>query len=552
LKTFFRDLFWVFVSCVLWAAAFHPVDAWPLAWVALVPAFVRTATPAEGKRRLGLAWVIAQYFLHAALMSWTAVIAWPLAFLVPLLGIPFSWLTGFLLARGVVRLGLPVFFVGPLVIVLVEVLRDQALTGLSWASIGYSQWRWLDLVQLASAGRVHLVSLVVLLASGAIATAIVRWRGRRPAAARLAPLALGAALVGAAWLAGRAIRPAAFEEGPLAAGLQPNISQAERLKDHREAWLRSVRIHKELIDQVRSLPLDLLVWSETSFWPAYEPDNTLARRLDGLVPAVKPGEKIAMRDLVLPGRDQVTVLGLVRAKKLAREEIGGPRDDDADGFDETNVAWIVRGGAPTDVVYEKRGLAPFGEYVPVPRGFPGRDFVKSMIERLARIKPDLNFGEAGVLFDAGSPGGVRKGGLTICFEIVFPWYYRESARMGGDFHVNISNDAWFDGSCELALVDVAAIFRAVETGRALFRVSNSGISTLIGPDGRRLAVVEGEAGRRTQVRGAFHGRIPIWRGRTGYVLLGDLPWVLPATALILAFLVGRIRMKRDLPGLSVR
>src|SRR5204863_8842169 len=131
-------------------------------------------------------------------------------------------------------------------------------------------------------------------------------------------------------------------------------------------------------------------------------------------------------------------------------------------------------------------------YVPVPRGWPGRGFVKEMILRLAKITPDLNPGKDEILFEVPSPSGPKKGGLTICFELVFPWYYREAARMGADFHVNISNDAWFDGSSELALVDVAGIFRAVETGRALFRVSNSGISTLIGPDGTRLSVVEGE------------------------------------------------------------
>jgi apolipoprotein N-acyltransferase len=262
-------------------------------------------------------------------------------------------------------------------------------------------------------------------------------------------------------------------------------------------------------------------------------------------------EQLLPKDLVLPGRDQVTVLGLVRGQVLPPEQRGCPRDDDEDGIDETNVAWVLRGGRPTDAIYTKRGLAPFGEFNPWPRGAPGRKLVSEMIHKAAGYTPDLNPGEHPLLFSCPSPSGERQGGLTICFEIVFPWYYRECARLGADFHVNISNDAWFDGSSELALVDVAARFRAVETGRALFRVSNSGISTLFAPDGTRLGVAEDSSGRRTQVRGVVHGRIPIGTTRTGWIRWGDWPWILPALALLASFLAATIRAKRILPGVSV-
>ena len=75
-----------------------------------------------------------------------------------------------------------------------------------------------------------------------------------------------------------------------------------------------------------------------------------------------------MRDLVLQGPDQVTILGSIRRTELPPSEKAGPLDDDGDGLDERNVAWVVRGGRPTGVVYDKRGLAPFGEYIPLPRG----------------------------------------------------------------------------------------------------------------------------------------------------------------------------------------
>jgi apolipoprotein N-acyltransferase len=312
-------------------------------------------------------------------------------------------------------------------------------------------------------------------------------------------------------------------------------------------------IHERLLREVRPLEPDLLVWSETAFCPVNEPAEPLAYLLDGSFGDPEaPGGRRPMRDLVLQGPDQVTILGAIRRTALPASERAGPLDDDEDGLDERNVAWVVRGGRPTDVVYDKRGLAPFGEYIPLPRGWPGRELVKSMIRQAVHYVPDLNVGKEAVLFEAPSPSGPKKGALTICFEMVFPWYYRESARLGADFHVNISNDAWFDDSSELELVDVAAIFRAAETGRALFRVSNSGISTLIGPGGERLAVAADESGRRTQVRGTVHGRIPIAHGETAYVRWGDTPWFLPAAALLTALSLGTIRRKRFLPGASVR
>jgi apolipoprotein N-acyltransferase len=555
-RTFLADLTWLFVSMGLWAAAFHPLDLWPLAWVALVPAWVRLLDGREGRRRLGLQWMIAQYFLHAMLMGWAAVIAAPLAWFTPLLGLPFSWLTGFGLERIVARGRLPLLLFGPLVVVLGEVLRDQALLGLTWASIGYSQWRWLDLAQLSSAGRIHLVSLVVLFVNSAIATAFVRFRARAPRGACLRPLVIAGAVVIAGAGAGHLIRPRDFADGPFAVGLQPNVSQKERARVRSTG---NLRIHADLLTDYfakgsRQRP-DLLVYSETSFPPTQEPEFTLDKFLaTGALAAGAggPGPAVPMRDFVLQGADQTTVLGLVRGRALGAADHGSVRDDDSDGYDETNVAWAVRGGVPTAACYAKRGLAPFGEYTPVPRGFPGREVIQGLIKRALGVLPGLNPGTAPVNFEAASPSGPRQGGLTICFEIAFPRYFRESVRLGADFHVNISNDAWFDGSSELELVDVATMFRAIETGRAVFRVSNSGISTLFSPDGTRVAAVANGEGRRTQVRGWFGGRIAVARGETGYVRFGDAVWILPAFLVALAIVVATIRAKRFLPGTRLR
>ena len=61
--------------------------------------------------------------------------------------------------------------------------------------------------------------------------------------------------------------------------------------------------------------------------------------------------------------------------------------------------------------------------------------------------------------------------------------------------VNLTNDAWFDGSSEAEQHLAQAVFRCVETGRPMVRSSNRGITGSILPNGRvtrRLGAGDGE------------------------------------------------------------
>jgi len=97
-------------------------------------------------------------------------------------------------------------------------------------------------------------------------------------------------------------------------------------------------------------------------------------------------------------------------------------------------------------------------------------------------------------------------------------------RQGAAFLVNLSNEAWFGTSTEFDQMELHSILRAVETRRALFRVTNSGISCLVRPDGRapsgaaRLEV----GGRDRAVTGVFRAAVPLHTDRSLYVFTGDL------------------------------
>jgi apolipoprotein N-acyltransferase len=123
--------------------------------------------------------------------------------------------------------------------------------------------------------------------------------------------------------------------------------------------------------------------------------------------------------------------------------------------------------------YNKIHLMPFGEYVP-------------MGDALSQVMPpllgSLAFGTETNLL----PFGEAKGGIMICFESHFPSLSRQFVLNGADVLVEMTNDGYLGPTPVLKQHLASAVFRAVETGRPLLRVTNVGISGYITPEGKIL------------------------------------------------------------------
>ncbi len=125
--------------------------------------------------------------------------------------------------------------------------------------------------------------------------------------------------------------------------------------------------------------------------------------------------------------------------------------------------------------YDKAHLVPYGEYVPLRRFFP---FIGKMVPMVGD-------------FAAGPPGVAlalpqANLGTLICFESIFPYLSRAMVQNGAGLLVNLTNDAWF-GTTSAPYQHLAmSVVRAVETRRSLARAANTGISALVGPDGRTV------------------------------------------------------------------
>jgi apolipoprotein N-acyltransferase len=126
----------------------------------------------------------------------------------------------------------------------------------------------------------------------------------------------------------------------------------------------------------------------------------------------------------------------------------------------------------------------------------------------------------------------------ICFEDLFAELGRKAVKRGAKMLVNITNDAWFDGSSENELHFRQAVLRAIENGVPLVRVANTGITGIIYPNGLTNRFMEGNK----QAAGFMTLSVPIPEGEllpTPYQRYGDWGFGLPAGILALAWgLVG--------------
>lgn len=167
---------------------------------------------------------------------------------------------------------------------------------------------------------------------------------------------------------------------------------------------------------------------------------------------------------------------------------GAPRHDPSAGTNAPDYNSIITINADGEFVatYDKTHLVPVGEYLPF------RDMLANF--GLQQFVPGLKGWTHGDARRLQSPPQTPPFLPLICYEAIF------SGDMGAivdeaQFMLNVTNDAWFDGSIGPAQHFHHARLRAVEHGLPMIRAANSGISAIIDPLGRIThQLAEGELG----------------------------------------------------------
>ena len=133
-------------------------------------------------------------------------------------------------------------------------------------------------------------------------------------------------------------------------------------------------------------------------------------------------------------------------------------------------------------VYIKRGLTPFGEYIPL-------RVLAELVSPLAKKVNDFIPGSKRVTHEVA---GVQLGPI-ICYEIILDDLVRDMAKNSQALIVQ-TNSATFAGTAESAQQLAITRIRAVEHSRAILSVSTVGISAFIDNNGRVLS----QTGENTQ------------------------------------------------------
>jgi apolipoprotein N-acyltransferase len=191
----------------------------------------------------------------------------------------------------------------------------------------------------------------------------------------------------------------------------------------------------------------------------------------------------------------------------------------------TNAQVVVTPDGEVTSRYDKVRRVPFGEYVPL------RGLLEAIGAPVDQVPTNAVAGTEPAVLDL--PDGTRLG-VAISWEIFFGGRARDGVRAGGEALLNPTNGASYTGTIVQTQQVASSRLRALETGRWVVQAAPTGFSEFITPDGDvidRTAVSE---------QAVIRHEIELRTGRTWYVALGDRPWILAVTAvLIMSWILAR-------------
>ena len=202
-----------------------------------------------------------------------------------------------------------------------------------------------------------------------------------------------------------------------------------------------------------------------------------------------------------------------------------------------NSAALFRPGDTTyAAIRHKRHLVPFGEYIPLDKAIP---WLQRLVPTGASCSPGYDSTPIDIPLKERPP--LRLAPL-ICYEDIYSTLARDAARHQANILVNLSNDNWFDGSCELRLHLAQSAYRAVETGLPLLRVCNGGVSAVVTPAGRATPCTS-DGTRLEGFAASGVWTVPYLQTppRTFYSRFGNWICAIPAAILLLVTLLCSLR-----------
>ena len=411
-------------AAFLVSAAFEPIGIWYLAVIGLM-LYLQKLRSSSRPMLHSLAF---GFILNAIVLYWSGKYVGPIPWLLlsalqALFYLPVGWVY-----RRTHRL-----LWSALVLLAMEEIRSRfPFGGFGWTRIAFSQVDSPALPIVALGGVIALSAFTL-----AIAILLVHLRGKNLAA--ILSLFIIAFLLPANPQGSGEVKLIAIQGNTPEVGLGFN-SRAKAVFD----------LHRDVTRRVTADQYDAIIWPEN----AIDIDPRL-------FPEVQADLAALTSDLSTP-----IIAGVVQ------RSTNGPQ----------NASILFGEDGIRESVYIKRGLTPFGEYIPL-RG------LAELVSPLAKKVNDFIPGSKRVTHTVA---GVELGPI-ICYEIILDNLVRDMAKNSQALIVQ-TNSATFAGTAESAQQLAITRIRAVEHSRAILSVSTVGISAFIDNNGRVLS----QTGENTQ------------------------------------------------------
>jgi apolipoprotein N-acyltransferase len=182
-------------------------------------------------------------------------------------------------------------------------------------------------------------------------------------------------------------------------------------------------------------------------------------------------------------------------------------------YNSYNSATLITPDGAMQAPYDKLQLLWFGEMVPLGAELP---WLRHLFQKSGGLIPGS---EPRALTLERAAGPALRMGVLNCYEDTLTSVGRRVAvELAPNLIVNVTNDAWFQGTAEPELHARLAAMRAVELRRDLVRAVNLGVVSWIDAAGVVRARYAGEEASTLQAQPAIRNG-----GLTAYARLGDAP-----------------------------
>ena len=481
-----------------------------LAWIALLPLH-RVLLNATVQQAFFRGW-LAGFFAFIGTMYWVVVAMYlfgkvplPISIAIMFLLTTYLGLFAGIYAWGFVwieqRWATVAWILAPCLWVSLEFLRTFAFSGLPWGLLGYSQFKWLPIIQVANITSVYGVSFLIVLVNIALFL-LLRWiLTKKPIRGSLIqpwiPIATAAAIVLVVWLYGLSQLTTPSSESLNVGIVQANIDQTHKWDtDYQLGTLeRYARLTKTIIPDS-----DFILWPEAATPFLFE-------------------REISYQSFVVEMIEQAQIPLVFGSPALRRHDDGRPYL--------LNSAYVLSPSGEITGRYDKQHLVPFGEYIPLKTFL---FFLEKLVVGIGDFQPGSGPTLLSIPYDSGQKEA--KFGVAICYEVIFPNLVRQLVNEGTNFLVTITNDAWFGDTVAPYQHFAMVVFRAVENRMAFARAANTGVSGFIDPTGHIYAPVP------IFTEESFFGSISLGEPTTFYTQFGDVfAWTCVIISLFLLWFI---------------